>query len=189
MKAEGMDKKKFLVMMLAAIATAVILVMIDRGPKENAPVATPPPVSQANKLDDAQVAALKAGTCALTECRFSPVITPAFEMTSNGKTLVGIWNVARSSQTTITLKNVSPDPVTVYGVMLFMCLNEALVPLVQVPAACQYLKMSTNYQGGNMDVKPGEAVTATLDADTHGQVAKLQFDTTRGPVILLVTVQ
>jgi hypothetical protein len=85
---------------------------------------------------------------------------------------------------------VSPDPVTVYGETLFMCLNDALVPFAQVPAQCQYIKISqTNYTGGNMDVKPGEAVTATLDADTHGQVAKLQFDTTRGPVILLVTVQ
>src|SRR5712675_2058686 len=127
MKVEGMNKKKFLVMMLAAIATAVVLVLIDRGPKENAPVHTPPVVSQGNTLDDAQTAALKAGTCALTECRFSPVITPAFEMTSNGKVLVGLWNVARSSQTTLTLKNVSPDPVTVSGVTLSMCINDALI--------------------------------------------------------------
>jgi hypothetical protein len=141
-------------------------------------------------VDTAITAALKAGSCAPTECRFSPVITPAFDMMSNGKRVLGIWNVARSSQTVLTLKNVSPDPVTISAVTLFMCLNDAIVPVAQVPAQCQFLKISqSDYKGGTMVVKPGETVSTTLDADTHGQVAKLEFDTTRGPVILLVTVQ
>jgi hypothetical protein len=187
-----MDKKKFLVMLAAALATAAILVLLERNPQDNAPAPVPATrvVSQGTAVDTAITAALKAGSCAPTECRFSPVITPAFDMMSNGKRVLGIWNVARSSQTVLTLKNVSPDPVTISAVTLFMCLNDAIVPVAQVPAECRFLKISqSDYKGGTMVVKPGETVSTTLDADTHGQVAKLEFDTTRGPVILLVTVQ
>lgn len=187
-----MDKKKFLVMLAAALATAVVLVLLERNPQDNAPAPVPaaPVVSQGTEVDPAVTAAIKAGSCAPTECRFSPVITPAFDMMSNGKKIIGIWNIARSSQTILNLKNVSPDPVTINAMTLFMCLNDALVPVAQVPAECQFLKISqSDYKGGNMEVKPGETVSTTLDADTHGQVAKLEFDTTRGPVIILVTVQ
>src|SRR5258705_8109191 len=100
-----MDKKKFLVMLAAALATAVILVLLERNPQDNAPAPVPATavVSQGTAVDPAVTAAIKAGSCSPTECRFSPVITPAFDMMSNGKHLVGVWNIARSSQTPLTL--------------------------------------------------------------------------------------
>jgi len=55
---------------------------------------------------------------------------------------------------------------------------------------CQFIKISeTDFKGGTLEIKPGESMSTTLDADTHGQVAKLQFDTTRGPIITMLTVQ
>jgi hypothetical protein len=189
-----MDKKKFLFTMLAAVLTAFILVLIQRGPKENTPVTTPPPKGvpkpQVSIPEATSGVSIQPGTCAPTECRFSPVISPAFDMSADGKHVLGIWNVARSASSTLTLKNVSTETVTVSAVTLSMCLNDAIVPLSSVPAECQFLKIAqTDYKGGTQDIKPGETLSTTLSADPHGQVAKLQFDTTRGPLILLVTVQ
>jgi hypothetical protein len=189
-----MDKKKFLVTMIAAVVTAIILVLLQRGPRENQPVTTPAPkgtpapqLSLPAATDEAHI---QAGTCAPTECRFSPVITPAFEETVGGKRVIGIWNMARSSESTLVLKNVSTETVTVSAVTLSMCLNDSIVPLSSVPAECQFLKIAAcDYKSGTLDLKPNETLSTTLAADTHGQVAKLQFDTTRGPVIFLVTVQ
>jgi len=188
-----MDKKKFLVTMLAAVATAIILVLVQRAPQQAPPPGTPPqstPAPQVSLPDESKGALIVAGQCAPTECRFSPVITPAFEMTSGGKPLVGIWNISRSAQATIALKNVSPDPVTFSALTLSLCLNDQVVPLPQVPDECRFLKVaSSDYHGGTLELKPGDTLHTTLEADTHGQVAKLQFDTTRGPVIIMVTVQ
>lgn len=189
-----MDKKKFLVTMIAAVVTAVILVLLQRGPKENQPVTTPAPrgtpAPQMSLPAATDQPHIQAGTCAPTECRFSPVITPAFEETVNGKTIIGIWNMAHTSESTLVLKNVSTETVTVSAVTLSMCLNDSIVPLSSVPAECQFLKIAKcDYTNGTLDVKPGATLTTTLAADTHGQMAKLQFDTTRGPVIFMVTVQ
>jgi hypothetical protein len=189
-----MDKKKFLVTMLAAVATAIILVLIQRGPKENAPVTTPPPrgtpAPQMSLPAATDQPNIQPGTCAPTECKFSPVVTPAFEMTVGDKHIMGIWNMARSGSSTLVLKNVSTETVTVSAVTLSMCLNDSIVPLSSVPAECQFLKITQcDYQSGTLDVKPNATLSTTLTADIHGQVAKLQFDTTRGPVILMVTVQ
>jgi hypothetical protein len=194
MKVEDMDKKKFLVTMLAAVVTALILVLIQRGPKENTPVTTPAPkgtpapqVSLPAATDQPN---LQPGTCAPTECRFSPVITPAFDETVGEKHIVGIWNMPRSASSTLVLKNVSTETITVSAVTLSMCLNDSIVPLASVPAECQFLKITQcDYTRGTLELKPNATLTTTLTADTHGQVAKLQFDTTRGPVIVLVTVQ
>lgn len=188
-----MDKKKFLATMLAALLTAFVLIWLQRGPKENTPPATPPPskpVAQMTLPESAPSPLIQPGSCAPTECHFAPVISPALEMTSNGKKLIGVWNIARSSESVVTIKNVSPDPITVSAVTLSLCLNDAIVPLSSVPPECQFLKISqSDYKSGTMDLKPGDALNTTLAADTHGQVAKLQFDTTRGPIIVLVTVQ
>lgn len=189
-----MDKRKFLVTMLAAVATALILVFMQRGPKENMPITTPPPqgkpAPQMSLPEATADANIQPGTCAPTECKFAPVISPAFEMTVGEKHIVGIWNMARSSSSTLVLKNVSNDPVTISAVTLSMCLNDSVVPLASVPAECQFIKIAaTDYRGGSQDVKPNETLSTTLAADTHGQVAKLQFDTTRGPLIFMVTVQ
>lgn len=189
-----MDKKKFLVTMLAAVVTAIILVVLQRGPKENAPITTPapkgPPVPQMSLPAATDEPNIQAGSCAPTECKFSPVITPAFEETVGGKTIIGIWNMPRSSSSTLMLKNVSTETVTVSAVTLSMCLNDSIVPLSSVPPECQFIKIAAcDYKSGTLDLKPNQTLSTTLAADTHGQVAKLQFDTTRGPVIFMVTVQ
>lgn len=189
-----MDKKKFLVTMLAALVTAVILVVLQRGPKENQPITTPAPrgtpAPQMSLPEATDQPDIQPGTCAPTECRFSPVITPAFEEAVGDKHIIGIWNMARSGSSTLVLKNVSTDTVTVSAVTLSMCLNDSIVPLSSVPAECQFLKITQcDYKSGTLDVKPNATLSTTLTADIHGQVAKLQFDTTRGPVIIMVTVQ
>jgi hypothetical protein len=189
-----MDKKKFLVTMIAAVVTALILVLLQRGPKENQPVTTPAPKGTPAPQMSLPAATdqpnLQAGTCAPTECRFSPVITPAFEETVAGKRIIGLWNMARASESTLVLKNVSTETVTVSAVTLSMCLNDSVVPLSSVPSECQFIKIAQcDYKNGTLDVKPNQTLSTTLAADMHGQIAKLQFDTTRGPVIFLVTVQ
>lgn len=182
--------KKFLVLMSAAIVTAAILVLIDRGPRTDQPRLSKAPEVATSPPDTSGLALVKPGSCAPTQCRFSPVISPAFEMTSNGKQLIGIWNLARSSQTAIVMKNVSPDPVTISAVTLYTCLNDAVVPVASVPAECRFIKIAkTDFTGTGMNLKHGESISTTVEADAHGQVAKLQFDTTRGPIIMLVTVQ
>jgi hypothetical protein len=186
--------KKFLVLMAAALVTALILVLMQRGPKETMPVTTPPPKGtpkpQMSLPEATSDAGIKAGTCAPTECRFSPVITPAFDMTVGDKHIIGIWNMPRSSSSTLVIKNVSNETVTVSAVTLSMCLNDSVVPLSSVPPECQFIKIAqSDYKSGALDLKPNETLSTTLAADEHGQVAKLQFDTTRGPVIVLVTVQ
>jgi len=189
-----MDKKKFLVTMLAAVVTAFILVLIQRGPKENAPITTPAPkgtpAPQMSLPAATDEPVINPGTCAPTECKFSPVITPAFDMTVGDRHIIGIWNMARSSSSTLVMKNVSTETVTVSAVTLSMCLNDSIVPLASVPPECQFIKIAAcDYKSGTLDVKPNATMSITLTADTHGQVAKLQFDTTRGPVITMVTVQ
>jgi hypothetical protein len=59
-----------------------------------------------------------------------------------------------------------------------------------VPRECQYVKIvRSDYGGKKMTLKPGETCSTTLETDAHGQIARIQFDTTRGPVILMITVQ
>jgi hypothetical protein len=83
--------------------------------------------------------------------------------------LVGIWNIARSSQSVITMKNVSPDAVTVSAITLYACLNDAVVAISSIPAECQFIKISqSDYKGGNMDLKPGDSIATTILTDTHG---------------------
>src|SRR5689334_12367666 len=161
-----MDKRKFLVTMLAAVVTALILVLIQRGPKENTPVTTPAPkgtpVAQKSLPEATDGAVISPGNCAPTECRFSPVISPAFEMTVGDKHLIGIWNMARSSSSTLVLKNVSTETVTVSAVTLSMCLNDSVVPLASVPPECQFIKIAQcDYKSGTLDVKPGASISTT----------------------------
>lgn len=188
-----MDKKKFLVLMVAAVLTAFVLVWLQRGPHENPATGTPPqaePVPQQTIPEPASPEFVKAGSCEPTDCRFAPVISPAFETSANGKTYVGVCNIARSAQSVMVLKNVSPDPVTVSAVTLYLCLNQVVVELKSVPAECQFIKIAqTDFKGGTLEIKPGASMSTTLDADTHGQIVKLQYDTTRGPIVTMLTVQ
>jgi len=189
-----MDRKKFLITMIAAVLTAFVLVWLQRGPHENPTTsATPPqstPVPQNTIPEPSSPEYVKAGTCQPTDCRFAPVISPAFETTANGKAYMGVCHIARSAQSVMVLKNVSPDPVTESAVTRYTCLNETVVDVKSVPVECQFIKISeTDFKGGTLEIKPGESMSTTLDADTHGQVAKLQFDTTRGPIITMLTVQ
>jgi hypothetical protein len=192
-KVEDMDKKKFLVLMVAAVLTAFVLVWLQRGPHENPTTATPPkaePVPQQTIPEPSSPEFVKAGTCQPTVCRFAAVISPAFETSANGKVYVGVCNLAVSSQSVFVLKNVSPDPVTVSAVTLYTCLNELVVDAKSIPVECQFIKIAqTDFKGGTLEIKPGESMSTTLAADAHGQIAKLQYDTTRGPIITQVTVQ
>jgi len=185
--------KKFLVLMSVAVLTAIVLVWLQRGPHENPPAGTPPnvtPVAQNTIPEPSSPDFIKAGTCQPTVCRFAAVISPAFETSANGKVYVGVCNLAVSSQSMFVLKNVSPDPVTVSAVTLYTCLNEMIVDVKGIPAECQFIKIAqTDFKGGTLEIKPGESMSTTIDADTHGQIAKLQYDTTRGPIITQVTVQ
>ncbi len=188
-----MDKKKFLVLMVAAVLTALVLVWLQRGPREVPTNGTPPdaaPVPQKTIPEPSSPEFVRTGSCEPTECRFAPVISPAFETSANGKVYVGVCNIARSAQTVMTLKNVSPDPVTVSAVTLYLCLNNVVVELHDVPAECQFARIAqTDFKGGTLAVKPGATMSTTLETDTHGQIVKLQYDTTRGPIITMLTVQ
>ena len=176
-----MKQRAFLTALVVALAVAFGVVWI-KNRSRNEPPPAPVPAQQSSAPSDS--------TCLLTECRIVPVITPALSLMSEGKPLVGIWNVARSSQTIMEMKNVSEENIKVSGLTLSMCLNEHITPIVEVPEGCRYVKVArSDYEGKSMTLKPGETCATTLETDAHGQIARLQFDTTRGPVILMVTVQ
>lgn len=185
--------KKFLVLMAVALVTAFVLVWLQRGPHENPATGTPPsatPVPQKTIPEPSSPEFVKAGSCEPTDCRFAPVISPAFETSADGKVYVGVCHIARSAQTVMVLKNVSPDPVTVSALSLYLCLNEVVVESKSIPAECQFIKIAqSDFKGGTLEIKPGASMSTTLDADTHGQIVKLQYDTTRGPIITMLTVQ
>lgn len=185
--------KKFLVLMAVALVTAFILVWLQRGPHENPGTGTPPtatPVPQNTIPEPSSPDFVKAGSCEPTDCRFAAVISPAFETSADGKVYVGVCNIARNAQTVMVLKNVSPDPVTVSALSLFLCLNQVVVDSKTIPVECQFIKVAqSDYKGGTLELKPGESMSTTLATDTHGQIVKLQYDTTRGPIITMLTVQ
>jgi hypothetical protein len=175
-----MKQRGFVIAAVVAFVVAAGVVMLKN---RKAP-------ESASSTASAEDSAALTDSCALTECHFSPVITPAFTTSSEGKDFVGIWNVGRNAQTIMEMKNVSQEDVIVSGLTLSMCLNDQLTPVAEVPEACRYVKiLRSDFAGQPITLKPGDVCAMTLETDAHGQIAKLQYDTTRGPVITMITVQ
>jgi hypothetical protein len=165
----------------AAAALALILFMKARTPDEK-------PLSQPAMTAD-ETAGQEA--CTLTQCRVTPVITSALKLSSGGKDLIGIWNVPLSSQSTLDIKNVSDTPVVFKGQTLFMCLNDGIVPVSEVPEHCRFMKItkSSCYDDEPRALEPGESCSVTIEVDNHGQIGKLEFDTTMSGVVVMIIAQ
>jgi hypothetical protein len=164
----------------AGIALALVLFLKARAPEEKSP--SQPALTADSASQEA---------CTLTQCRITPVITSALQLSSAGKDLIGIWNVPVSSQSTLDIKNVGDSPVVIRGEKLSMCLNDGIIPVSEVPEHCRFMKVkkSSCYDDEPFALEPGESCSVTIEVDNHGQIGKLELDTTMSGVVIMIIAQ